>query len=404
MKLTTALWVVFAAAGLSAQPLTGTWQATVKVNGLDIPFRIEFAGSESNPQATFFNGDERLLSTSGKSSGGAIEIKWEYLASTLKATLKNGELDGEYTRARTTNPYPFHAQPAKAVGQAVSPTSIPNIDGVWEVHDVNSSKGEQAWSLIISQKGREASGTILRVDGDAGTLTGSFKDGKFVLSHFSGMRPALLEITAMPGGLTLTLNGKGKMTAMRPAEARAKGLPEPSDPTKHTGVKDASEPFHFKFPDLNGKLVSDTDDRFKGKVVLVNITGSWCPNCHDEAPFLAALYRDYRSKGLEIVGLSFEEADQLKDPTRLRAFLKRYGIEYTVLLGGTTDEAPEKLAQAEHWDAWPTTFFLGRDGRVRRVHSGFPSRASGELYTQATHEFTELVEKLLAEVDCHCAE
>ncbi len=94
----------------------------------------------------------------------------------------------------------------------------------------------------------------------------------------------------------------------------------------------------------------------------------------------------------------------MKDPTRLRAFLKRYGIEYTVLLGGTTDEAPEKLAQAEHWDAWPTTFFLGRDGRVRKVHSGFPSRASGELYTQATHEFTELVEKLLAEVDCHCAE
>ncbi len=114
MKLTTALLVVFAAAGLSAQPLSGTWQATVKVNGLDIPFRIEFAGSETNPQATFFNGDERLVSSSGKSSGGAIEIKWEYLASTLKATLKNGELDGEYTRARTTTPYPFHAQPAKA--------------------------------------------------------------------------------------------------------------------------------------------------------------------------------------------------------------------------------------------------------------------------------------------------
>jgi thiol-disulfide isomerase/thioredoxin len=405
MKLTTALLVVFAAGSLSAQSLTGTWQATVKVGSLDIPFRLEFAGGESNPQATFFNGDERLVSTSGKSSDGAIEIKWEYLASTLKATLKNGELDGEYTRARTSTPYPFHARPAKTVGQAVSPAAAPNIDGVWEVHDVNSSKGEQAWSLIISQKGSEVSGTILRVDGDTGTLTGSFKDGKFVLSHFSGMRPSLLEITPATGGvLSLTLNGKGKMTAMRPAEARAKGLPLPSDPSKHTGVKDATEPFHFSFPDLNGKLVSETDDRFKGKVVLVNISGSWCPNCHDEAPFLAEMYRKYRAQGLEIVALSFEEADQLKDPTRLRAFLKRYGIEYTVLLGGTTDEAPAKLAQAEHWDAWPTTFFLGRDGRVRKVHSGFPSRASGELYTAATHEFTELVEKLLAEVDCHCAE
>jgi thiol-disulfide isomerase/thioredoxin len=136
----------------------------------------------------------------------------------------------------------------------------------------------------------------------------------------------------------------------------------------------------------------------------VNITGSWCPNCHDEAPFLAEVYRKYRAQGLEIVALSFEEADQLKDPTRLRAFLARYGIEYTVLLGGTTDEAPAKLSQALNWDAWPTTFFLGRDGRVRKVHTGFPSKASGDLYTQATREFTEQVEHLLAEVDCHCAE
>jgi peroxiredoxin len=386
-----------------AQSLSGTWQATVRVNDLDVPFRIEFSGAASAPQATFFNGDERFTSTSGKAADGSVEIKWEYLASTLKATLKNGELSGEYTRARTNAPYPFHAVPAKSARTAAA--TAPHIDGVWEVHGIGSSKGEQAWRLIVKQSGDNASAAILRVDGDTGTLTGSFRDGKFTLSHFSGMRPALLEITPAPDGtLNLVLNGKNKMNAMRPAEARAKGLPEPDDPARHTGVKDASEPFHFSFPDLNGKLVSDTDARFKGKVVLVNITGSWCPNCHDEAPFLADLYRKYHAEGLEIVALSFEEADQLKDPTRLRAFLARYGIEYTVLLGGTTDEAPAKLPQAKNWDAWPTTFFLGRDGRVRNVHVGFPSKASGELYTEATHEFTEQVQHLLAEVDCHCAE
>jgi len=410
MKLTTALLVVSCALPvvsgvLHAQPLTGTWQATVKVNGLDIPFRIEFGGSDATPQATFFNGDERFLSTSGSREGGAVEIKWEYLAATLKASLKDGQLDGQYTRARGA-PYPFHARPLNAEGSGLfDPARVPRIEGVWEIHDIASGKGEKAWRLIVSQKGSEASAAILRIDGDTGTLTGSFHDGKFTLSHFSGMRPALLEITPAPGGsLNLLLNGKNKMTAISPAEARAKGLPKPDDPAEHTGVKDASEPFHFSFPDLNGKLVSDTDPRFKGKVILVNITGSWCPNCHDEAPFLAEIYRKYRAQGLEIVALSFEEADQLKDPTRLRAFLARYGIEYTVLLGGTTDEAPAKLSQALNWDAWPTTFFLGRDGRVRKVHTGFPSKASGDLYTQATHEFTELVEHLLAEVDCHCAE
>jgi len=418
MKFTTVLLVVLVvscavplvsaqAVTLSAQALTGTWQATVKVNGLDIPFRIEFGGSDSTPQATFFNGDERFLSTSGKRDGGSLEINWEYLAATLNASLKDGELDGQYTRARGT-PYPFHARPAEGrrVGiDGIAPAAPPRIEGVWEIHDIASGKGEKAWRLIVHQNGDHASAAILRIDGDTGTLDGSFHDGKFTLSHFSGMRPALLEITlAADGTLNLVLNGKNKMTAISPAVARAKGLPEPDDPSRHTGVKDASEPFRFSFPDLNGKLVSNTDARFKGKVVLVNITGSWCPNCHDEAPFLAEIYRKYRAQGLEIVALSFEEADQLTDPTRLRAFLARYGIEYTVLLGGTTDEAHAKLSQALNWDAWPTTFLLGRDGRVRNVHTGFPSKASGDLYTQATREFTEQVERLLAEVDCHCAE
>ena len=80
--------------------------------------------------------------------------------------------------------------------------------------------------------------------------------------------------------------------------------------------------------------MSDTDARFRGKVVIVAIGGSWCPNCHDEAPFLMELYRQYRAQGLEIVDLSFEEGDQLKDPTRLRAFIQKYGIEYPVLIPG----------------------------------------------------------------------
>jgi thiol-disulfide isomerase/thioredoxin len=264
------------------------------------------------------------------------------------------------------------------------------------MHDIGSLKGEQAWRLIVKQQGGNVEAGILRIDGDTGTLTGSYRDGKFVTSHFSGMRPALLEITPAGNALKLALNGK-EMTAIRPADARAKGLPEPDDPSKHTGVKDAKEPFHFNFPDLTGKMVSDRDPRFRNKVVLVNISGSWCPNCHDEAPVLEEMYRKYRAQGLEIVVLSFEEADQLKDPTRLRAFIARYGLDYTILLGGTTDEAAGKLSQTEHWDAWPTTFFLGRDGRVRKVHSGFPSKASGDLFTQARREFAEEIEKLLAE-------
>jgi len=237
------------------------------------------------------------------------------------------------------------------------------------------------------------------VDGDTGTLTGSYQDGRFVLGHFSGARPLRLEVTPGPDG-TLTLRQNGQpdaLTAARENTERAKTIGAPTDTARHTSVKDASEPFRFSFPDLEGNVISNTDAKFAGKVLLVNISGSWCPNCHDEAPFLAALYRKYRNQGLEVVTLSFEEADQLKNPTRLRAFIKTYGFEHTVLIAGEPEQAPEKLPQAENLNAFPTTFLIGRDGRVRGTHAGFPSPGSGEFYRKAEKEITAQVEKLLAE-------
>ncbi|HLH38073.1 MAG TPA: TlpA disulfide reductase family protein [Bryobacteraceae bacterium] len=375
---------------LFAQSIDGIWQATVDVKGLEVPFRIEFQNSASGIEGSLFNGDERFISTSGQFQNGSLMLAWDYMAAKLEAKLVGGELSGTFLRPNKVV-YAFHATRGVKTSE---PSPVPSIGGLWTLEGVHSDKGESAWQFIVRQNGASASAAILRIDGDTGTLTGSYKNGEFVLSHFSGMRPALVEVRpATDGTLKVILNHRQEMTAVRPEKATVK----PDDPARHTGVKDASEPFHFRFPDLNGKMVSDADPRFKGKVVLVNITGSWCPNCHDEAPFLAETYRKYRAQGLEIVALSFEEADQLKDPVRLRAFIRRYGIEYTVLLAGDTDSAKEKLAQATNWDAWPTTFFLGRDGRVRAVHTGFPSKASGELYTKATEEFSAEVEKLLAE-------
>jgi thiol-disulfide isomerase/thioredoxin len=275
------------------------------------------------------------------------------------------------------------------------------VAGVWVIEDVKSSKGEKAWNLVLTQKGNDLTASILRVDGDTGALTGGWQDGKFVVSHFDGSRPALWAITPQADG-TLSVDqgsgrGGGTIIAIRPEEVKAKGLAAPTDPNSFTSVKDATQPFPFSFPDLDGKIVSSTDERFQGKVVLINITGSWCPNCHDEAPFLAEIYNKYHSKGLEIVALSFEEADQVANPTRLRAFIKQNGIKYTVLMGGETGSAKEKLTQAQNWNAWPTTFFVGRDGLVKGVHAGFPSSGSGILYEQEKKEFVERVESLLAQ-------
>jgi thiol-disulfide isomerase/thioredoxin len=395
-----------AASAQGGQSPAGLWDAAVVVTTgpstapvkVDIPFRFEIAcagASCSSPKGSFFNGDERVASTSGRFQNGALELTFDEYGTRLEATLKDGLLEGQYDRGTRGAPYPFHAKRFAAI--EVGDQDIPAIAGLWNIQ-VKSSKGESAWQLIVRQSGAEASAAILRIDGDTGTLTGAYRDGKFVLSHFSGARPLRLELTpSADGTLTVVQNHDQPLTALRADQALTKGLPQPSDPSRFTSVKDPTEPLRFSFPDLDGKIVSNTDSRFQGKVVIVAIGGSWCPNCHDETPFLVELYKKFHSRGLEIVELSFEEEAQLKNPIRVRAFNKKYGVEYTVLLPGEPKELNDKMPQGVNLNSFPTTFFLGRDGRVRSAHAGFPGKATGKFHEEATEEITALVERLLAE-------
>jgi peroxiredoxin len=386
------LITIVLAPAAAAQSLTGLWDASLRYGDITIPFRMEIATKGSAATGSFFNGDQKVTSTHGTFSHLTLVLEFNYYGSKLTADWKNGELSGRYERGGKTFPMtakPFQPVPAEASG-------VPSIAGAWVIE--TGRKGDSAWHLVVRQSGAEVSGAILRVDGDTGALSGKWTGGKFVLGHFDGTRPALYEITPRPdGSLTVVQNGSDHFAAVRPSDARTKGLPEPTDPTKYTSVKDPSEKFHFSFPDLNGRIVSDTDPRFQGKVVIVSVGGSWCPNCHDEAPLLVDLYRRFHSHGLEIVELSFEEADQLKNPERVRAFIKKYDIPYPVLLPGEPSELEAKIPQAANLAAFPTTFFLGRDGRVRSVHAGFAAAVTGDFHTRLIAETTELVERLLAE-------
>lgn len=223
----------------------------------------------------------------------------------MKGAFENGALRGSYQKGSI----PAYALPETAA-------KVPDISGMWDVQ-AKSAKGEAAWRLVVRQSGAEVSGAVLRVDGDTGVLAGRYRGGKFVLSHFLNARPSLFESTELPDEtLEMVQNGAAKYVALRSSVAWAKGLPEPSDPSRWTSVKNPAEPLHYSARDLRGTIVTEADPCFQGKVVLVSVTGSWCPNCHDEAPFLVELYRKYKARELEIVALSFEEEDQLKDLPR----------------------------------------------------------------------------------------
>jgi peroxiredoxin len=410
--------VAFAALSLSAAAfagsLDGRWDATLVQGGTTVPFRLEISGEGDKVVGTL-HGHENENTTAGKLKDGKLELVFEHYLTTIYADVQpNGELDGrvEITRrgaqraggaleegpARPAGS-PFHAK------RYVAPTAsevknVPSIDGVWEVAQ-ETAKGEKAWRVIVQQKGIDITATILRVDGDTGALTGSWKNGKFVASHFDGARPGVLELTPQADGSLQVVSGasnrNGTLIAYRPEVARAKGLPEPENYQTHTTVRDPNEVFTFSFPNTKGKLVSNEDSQYKGKVVLAIVTGTWCPNCHDEARYLVKLYEKYHDKGLEIVALDFEEPDQLSSLKRVNAFIKQYKVPYQYLLAGEPADMWDKVPQAINLNTWPATLFIGRDGKVKATHAGFAGPGSGVFHDLLKEEFTSNIERLLKE-------
>jgi len=165
-------------------------------------------------------------------------------------------------------------------------------------------------------------------------------------------------------------------------------------------MRSAGQRFEFAFPDLDGRTVSSQDPPYRGKVMIVALAGSWCPNCHDEAAFLEPLYRQYRAKGVEIVSLMFEHfGDFPRAADATLRFRKHYGIEYATLIAGISDkdDAGKKLPMLDHVYAFPTTIFLDRKGVVRKIHTGFSGPATGEHYTQFVAEVKATLDQLLSE-------
>jgi thiol-disulfide isomerase/thioredoxin len=405
-----ALMLVAVAAGCSRAPappppapnINGLWDAVVVANNAEVPFRFEIAQRGSYVDGFFFEGDRKVGSTSGSFDNGALKLDYDFLNTMLEATLVGDELRGTY-RNKSPNAQPREFRARRFVPVPVTTGEVPKVEGNWAMYRTadDGSKLDVSWRLYLRQSGPEVSGAILRTSGDTGTLVGHWKDGRLVMSHFAGERPLLFEAELNADGtLSVTLDRKSTYRAARTNEARAKGIPELPDLSRFTSVKDPTARFHFSGSDLDGTMVSDTDATFQGRVVVLTIGGTWCPNCHDEVPFLVDLYKEFHAKGLEVVGLFFENDTTLSVARpRVLTFIKRYGVDFPILVAGTNDvtEVAAKLPQLANFAVFPTTIILGRDGRVRHVHTGFASAATGEEHVRLTREEHDAIDRLLKE-------
>lgn len=384
-----AIFVLAATVPVFAANFNGTWDATILPGTDPVPFKMEI--TESPAKVCFFEDAQPVCSTSAKLENAKLVAQWDFYKTDLRLEQSGGELTGVYHLYRSNRDMNVRARAHRPPGAPAAPPA--KLDGEWEARA--GGRAEAAtWQLLLRQSGADIKGTILRVDGDTGTMVGRVDGKHFAISHFSGDRPGAIEGDLKPDGSLEVKDGPLNLIAWRPAEARARDLPPPLDPATHAHVRNPEEPFHFQFADLSGRVYSEAD--FQHKPLIVTITGSWCPNCRDEAPFLAELYERYHGKGLEIAALCFEEAADTEH-AQLRAFIRKYAMQYPALLAGEPSTLKEQVPQIENLTAFPSSIYIGRDGRVRMVHTGFPGPGSGDELARVKKEIRELVERMLVE-------
>lgn len=384
-------------------PPTGLWYATLEpVPGLEVAFEISVAGTDGKLSGALRNGAAESRFTSVSWDGEALTLALDHYDGRLVARRDGEGLKGAFTRAIPSGSIevPFRAARTKPA-RPKPPKGAPALEGDW---GVEMGEGEKAQRLLGSfrQEGGAAFGTLLGPTGDYGPMHGTWDGKTLALTVFDGVFIYRLDGSLGEGGV---LSGTFRARSGVPTPWKARRLDAAGAAAWLPGggsvvrAKDPDARVSFSFPAAPGKAVSLEDGGFRDRPVVVSILGTWCPNCHDEAPVLEDLWRRYAGKGLAVVALAYEYTD---DPERsfrqIARFRERHAVTYPVLFAGTTKSAAasEPITRLEGWKGYPTTLFLDRNHRIVKAHSGFDGPSTGARFEAQKKELEEAVKAILA--------
>lgn len=382
---------------------TGYWAASITLPGGDIETGLEISRDGDDYGASLVNGQERVSIDDVQFADGELVLRFPAFNNEIRATLANGKLAGELTlvkRFGNTQVMPFSATPGGEVPSASNPATNHDLSGRWSVQFHEPDGTDSASIGEFAQRGSRLFGTFLNPNGDHRFLAGHVRGDDFHLSTFDGAHAFIFAGTVDDAGEIVNADFWSGTSWHQTWSARRDMSVELPDAFSRTWLKAGYERFEFEFPDETGTVVSLNDDQYRDKVVMVTIAGTWCPNCNDEARYLAPFHKKYRDQGLEIVALLFEHFDdEALAADQVRAFRAKHDIEYDTLIAGLSDkdEASQKLPSLSAVLAFPTTIFIDRSGRVRKIHTGFTGPGTGEHFVALQNQFTELVTTLLAE-------
>lgn len=276
-------------------------------------------------------------------------------------------------------------------------TNVTNFEGNWETTFAVGTEDEYKALGLLLQVGQDVKGTFLTETGDYRFLQGNVIGDSIYLSAFDGSHAFLfaaeMEGDTMKGTFYSGNHYENNWVAFRNDDF------ELTNPDSLTRLK-IGEEFEFSFPGIDGKPVNYPSPKYTEEVVIIQLLGSWCPNCMDETKFLKDLYDNYKDQGLHVIGIAFENPESLEGKIeRVKELADFYGADYEFCIGGyaSKKEAEEALPALSEVLSFPTTIYIDKDGQIRKIHTGFNGPGTGPYYLKFVESTNKFVQKLLSE-------
>lgn len=371
----------------------------------ELPFNFEV--KYANPDSFYFeiiNGEERIVlnriefGRDTRTGKDTFRIYFPVFQSYLRGSFSENVLEGEWVDPHLDDyRIPFLARHGRGHRfTTMKKAPLMDISGVWET--LFETDTEHPYPAIgeFRQNGNHLTGTFRTETGDYRYLEGTVQGNKLYLSAFDGAHAFLfegkiLEDSSIVGGFKSGAHYRCAWEARRNPAAQLK------DPHTLSSIRPGA--VSFRFPNAFGKEIALTDSRYQGKVKILQVMGTWCPNCMDETEFLVNYLREQNNPDLAVIALAFErQRDPQKRMENIQNYIRQMHIPYEVLLAGDADKsaASEALPAIEEVIAYPTLILLDKNNRVRKVHTGFSGPATS-AFKAFRQEFHDSIEQLLQE-------
>jgi peroxiredoxin len=376
----------------------GNWRGVAKVKeGLEIPFNFEISEKSGQQKLYFRNAEESFEGGLVKQTADSLFVKLDQFDNELAFAIEGDQLSGTLRKQdKGGKALAIVAERKNYRFKTTDKPATADYSGSYDVVFKSPSGKDEKTVGLFKQTGNKITGTFLRITGDSRYLEGVVEGNEFQLSSFIGSSPAYYKGTFQPDGtLTGEILGARGSQAFTGTKNKDAALP---DPYKLTYLKTGYKTLDFSFPDVNGKKISLKDEKYKNKVVILTITGSWCPNCVDEATFIAPWYKENKKRGVEIIALHYERSTEPEYAKKvINRFRERFGIEYDQVLAGTADKqvVSESLPALDSFLSFPTTIIIDKQGNVAQIHTGFNGPATGKFYYEFVKEFNTEIDTLL---------